>query len=123
LNVILEWFDGKDHATKAIKDNFIINEELVEQRPELVSSSCVDSLVNIEIIRKRCTNEAWKATEIVYGEKRRNSIYICETCTLDADTKEASVMCSSCLELQHLSCARMKLFPKAKLWFCNKCKN
>jgi hypothetical protein len=79
LNVILEWFDGKDHATKAIKDNFIINEELVEQRPELVSSSCVYSLVNIEIIRKRCTNEAWKATEIVYGEKRRNSIYICNS--------------------------------------------
>lgn len=111
--LILEWFVGKDYATKAIKDNFIISEE---QRPELVSSSCLDSLVNIEIIRKRCTTEAWKAIEMVYGEKRRNPIYICETCTLDADTKEASVMCSSCLEWQHLSCARLKLFPKAKHW-------
>jgi hypothetical protein len=79
--------------------------------------------VNIEIIRKCCTTEAWKAIEMVYGEKRRNPIYICETCTLDADTKEASVMCSSCLEWEHLSCARLKLFPKAKHWFCNKCKN
>jgi hypothetical protein len=121
--LILEWFVGKDYTTKAIKDNFIISEELVEQRPELVSSSCLDSLVNIEITRKRCTTEAWKAIEMVYGEKRRNPIYICETCTLDADTKEASVMCSSCLEWQHLSCARLKLFPKAKHWFCNKCKN
>jgi hypothetical protein len=69
LNVILEWFDGKDHATKAIKDNFIINEELVEQRPELVSSSCVDSLVNIEIIRKRCTNEAWRFSGMILPVK------------------------------------------------------
>jgi uncharacterized alpha-E superfamily protein len=68
------------------------------QRPELVFSSCLNSLVNIEIIRKRCTTEAWKAIEMVYGEKRRNPIHIYETCTLDADTKEASVMCSSCLE-------------------------
>jgi uncharacterized alpha-E superfamily protein len=86
--LILEWFVGKDYATKAIKDNFIISGE---QRPELVSSSCLDSLVNIEIIRKRCTTEAWKAIEMVYGEKRRNPIHIYETCTLDADTKEASV--------------------------------
>ena len=116
----LGWFVVKDFATKAIKDNFIISGE---QRPELVSSSCLDSLVNIEIIRKRCTTKAWKAIEMVYGEKRRNPIHIYETCTLDADTKEASVMCSSCLEWQHLSCARLKLFPKAKHWFCNKCKN
>ena len=40
--LILEWFVGKDYATKAIKDNFIISKELVEQRPELVSSSCLD---------------------------------------------------------------------------------
>jgi len=53
--LILEWFVGKDYATKAIKDNFIISEE---QRPELVSSSCLNSLVNIEIIRKCCTTEA-----------------------------------------------------------------
>ena len=70
MNVILEWFVGKDYTTKAIKDNFIISEELVEQRPELVSSSCLDSLVDIKIIRKRCTTEAWKAIEMVYGEKR-----------------------------------------------------
>jgi hypothetical protein len=33
----------------------------------------------------------WVKEEMVYGGKRRNPIYICETCTLDADTKEASV--------------------------------
>jgi hypothetical protein len=62
------------------------------------------------VTRKRCTTEAWKAIEMVYGEKRRNPIYICETCTLDADTKEVSVppICNSCLEWQHLSCARLK---------------
>jgi hypothetical protein len=30
--------------------------------------------VNIEIIRKHCTTEAWKAIEMVYGEKRRNLV-------------------------------------------------
>jgi hypothetical protein len=78
--------------------------------------------VNIEIIRKRCTTETWKAIEMVYGEKRRNPIYICETCTLDADTKEASVMCFSCLEWQHLSCARLKLFPKQNTGFATSVK-
>jgi hypothetical protein len=38
---------------------------------------CLDSLVNIEITRKRCTTETWKAIEMVYEEKRRNPIYIC----------------------------------------------
>ena len=112
--LILEWFVGKDYTTKAIKDNFIISEELVEQRPELVFSSCLNSLVNIEIIRKRCTTEAWKAIEMVYGEKRRNPIHIYETCTLDADTKEASVMCSSCLEWQHLVMRKTETLPKSK---------
>jgi len=30
-------------------------------------------LVNIEITRKRCTTEAWKAIEMVYGEKEEKS--------------------------------------------------
>jgi hypothetical protein len=40
----------------------------------------LNSLGNIEIIRKRCTTEAWKAIEMVYGEKRRNPIFNYHAC-------------------------------------------
>ena len=100
--------------------SFILK-QLMQMSEVTIEEHAHPSKRNLQL-KKHCTTEAWKAIEMVYGEKRRNLIYICETCTLDAGTKEASVMCSSCLECQNLSCARLKLFPKAKHWFFNKCK-
>ena len=67
--LILEWFVGKDNGTKAIKDNFIISEELVEQRPELVSSSEKrTNYFTIFILYKlfTCTKWWWKTVCHMY---------------------------------------------------------
>ncbi|CAG2217744.1 unnamed protein product [Mytilus edulis] len=117
--LLLDWFVGSDLAKNAVNNNILITEEQVEARPELLTASCLDSIVNIDLIKKYCQKDAWEAIKSVYKEKKKNPIYIC---THDADSKEASVMCSSCLEWQHLSCARLKQLPKAKNWFCNNCK-
>ncbi|CAG2244213.1 CBS [Mytilus edulis] len=116
------WFVGSNLAKNAVNNNILITEEQVEARPELLTASCLDSIVNIDLIKKYCHKDAWEAIKSVYKEKKKNSIYICNICTHDADSKEASAMCSSCLEWQHLSCARLKQHPKAKNWFCNDCK-
>ncbi|CAG2188487.1 unnamed protein product [Mytilus edulis] len=119
---LIDWFVGSDLAKNAVNNNILITEEQVEARPELLTASCLDSIVNIDLIKKYCQKDAWEAIKSVYKEKKKNPIYICNICTHDADSKEASVMCSSCLEWQHLSCARLKQLPKAKNWFCNNCK-
>jgi hypothetical protein len=53
--IMLEWFVGKDIATSALNDGLLIKKEYVETRPEMVSSSCLDKLVNITLIKKYCT--------------------------------------------------------------------
>ena len=48
---------GKDIATSALNDGLLIKEEHVETRPEMVSSSCLDKLVNIKLMKKYCTED------------------------------------------------------------------
>jgi hypothetical protein len=120
--IMLEWFVGKDIATSALNDGLLIKEEHVETRPETVSSSCLDKLVTIKLMEKYCTEDGWSSIESVYSAKVRNHVYICNIFKGDADEKESSVMCSSCLEWQHLICARLKHAPKTKHWFCFICK-
>ena len=106
--LLLEWFVGSEIAAKAVSGDFLITEDLVENKPELVSLACLDHLVNIDLIKKYCDSDAWGSIQNVYSEKRKNPMYICKTCGEDADCQEASVMCNACLEWQHLSCAQLK---------------
>ncbi|CAG2252525.1 unnamed protein product [Mytilus edulis] len=119
--IILEWFVGKEIAKSAVDDGLVIKEEQVETCPEMVSTSCVDKLVNIRLIKKYCTEDAWKSINSIYCVKVELNLYICNFCKSNADAKETSVMCSLCLQWQHLSCARLKYAPKARHWFCYTC--
>ena len=89
---------GQRYSNFRLNDGLLIKEEHVETRPEMVSSSCLDKLVNITLIKKYCTEDGWSSIESVYSAKGRNHVYICNICKGDADEKQSSVMCSSCLE-------------------------
>ena len=42
-------------------NNILITEEQVEARPELLTASCLDSIVNIDLIKKYCQIDAMEA--------------------------------------------------------------
>ncbi|CAC5398006.1 unnamed protein product [Mytilus coruscus] len=94
--LILEWFVGSHLAKNAVNNNILITDEQVETRPELLTASCLDSIVNVDFIKKYCQKDAWEAIQSVFKEKKTNPIYICNICTHDADLKEARVMYCSC---------------------------
>ena len=54
--------------------------------------------------------------------KSKNPLYICTVCSKDADQHDQSIMCNSCLEWYHVTCARLKNPPKSKFWSCSFCK-
>ncbi|CAG2206462.1 unnamed protein product [Mytilus edulis] len=88
--IVLEWFVGKEIAKSAVDDGLVIEEEHVETRPEMVSTLCLDKLVNIRLIEKYCTKEAWKSIESIYCIKDELNLYICNFCKSDADAKETN---------------------------------
>ena len=57
--VILTWFVDLQIAKDTIDGSRIIEEDDVEMRPEMVSSSCTDENVCLDMCRKYCTREAW----------------------------------------------------------------
>ena len=63
--VILTWFVDLQIAKDAIDGSQIIEEYDVEMRPEMVSSSCTDENVCLDMCRKYCTREAWAAINSV----------------------------------------------------------
>ena len=53
--VMLTWFVDLQIAKDAIDGSRIIEEDDVEMRPEMVSSSCTDENVCLDMCRKYCT--------------------------------------------------------------------
>ena len=91
--MILEWFVGRDLAIKAVKEKVLITEEHVEVKPEFVSSSCLESCVDIDQVKGYCTEDGWESIQNVFQQKIENPIYICKLCKEDADKLDKSIMC------------------------------
>lgn len=66
----------------------------------MVFMSCLDELVNIQLVKKYRTEDAWQSIGNIYFIKEESSVYICN-----------SIMCSSCLQWQNFSRARLKNTP------------
>jgi len=79
--VILTWFVDMQIAKEAIDGSQIIEEEDLEMRPEMVSSSCTDENVCLDMYRKYCTREAWEAVNSVVSVIRDNPTWYCVRCT------------------------------------------
>ena len=110
------------YAVQATDGTDMIDEDMVEVRPEKVNVSCLDENVCLLSCRKYCTNEAWMAIQSVVAVLRDNPVWYCGRCTKPInDDSESSIICDSCLTWYHFQCANISTNPKRKIWFCRDC--
>ena len=95
-------------------------EEKVEQRPEFISSSCLDQNVCIETVRQFFTEDAWVALKAVVEVKRKIRRWVCHRCLQEASGE--TVACDSYLEWFHWDCVGFSKDYKARHWFCRECR-
>lgn len=118
--VVLSWFVDKDIACQAIKSGGIIEEEEVECRPEKIPHSSLDENVDIGLVRKYFSYDAWLVIEGVIQQKKQKMVWACTTCNRDLHS-EPSIICDLCLLRHHFSCVALSKNPKGKTWFCRSC--
>lgn len=55
--------DIRKIAEAAIKNGKLIDEDLLEVIPKIISNSCLDDCVNLDDVRPFFTDDAWKLLE------------------------------------------------------------
>ncbi|CAN8002340.1 unnamed protein product [Ixodes hexagonus] len=115
---LLTWLTGTQKAAEAMKGK-LLDEDTVEQRPECVHGGIRDDNIDINLVRRFFTDDAWQAVQMVIGMKRQES-WKCNECETHLDDHD-SVMCDWCLTWNHLPCVGLRKQPKTKLWKCRVC--
>ena len=116
---MLEWFVDKAIAAGAIEHKKLIEEDQIEVRPEKIADGVLDENVDIHLIRKFCTNDAWVLINVVQ-QKKRKTVYVCKICYHDLSEAQ-SVVCDHCLRWFHMKCVPLLKETKAKYWYCRQC--
>lgn len=118
---MLRWIVETNISSAVLKDpKMLINEEDVEVQPERIPYSAIDENVDIHLIRKYFTNDAWLLVVDVIDQKRLNPVYMCNSCSHDLN-ESPSIMCDHCLSWFHIQCMGLKQNPKARYWYCRDC--
>ena len=119
--MLLSWFVDEAVATSAI-DGILIEEDAVECRPDYVSNSILDENVDIFLIRKYFSTDAWMIVEDVLDHKKNHVVWVCKACSHDLHS-EPSVICEACICLTwfHFRCVGLTSRPKKTNWFCRSC--
>lgn len=118
---MLGWFVDKTVVETAIKDpQQLIEEQNVEVRPEKLPDAILDENVDIHLIRKFFSVDAWLLITEVVKQKQEKPVYICKYCLHNLE-EAPSVVCDHCLSWYHLKCVGFKNEPKLKHWYCRKC--
>ena len=117
--VILNWFVDREVVQAAVKGQ-IIEEDSVECRPEKVSNAIIDDNVDVFLVRKHFSEEAWMIVKGVLQHKKERSVWICPSCQRNLHD-EQSIVCESCLNWYHFRCVSLTAQPKKKNWFCRSC--
>ena len=84
----------KEVAAKAIRQDFLIGEDEVECRPESVPDSVADENVDMFLVHKMFTQDAWAMVEDVYKQKVKKINWICSVCYHDLNDAQ-SIACDS----------------------------
>lgn len=119
--VMLRWFVSEELVDQVLKDDKqLIEEADVELRPEKIPDGIRDENVDIHLIRKFFTNDAWLVLYQATEMKRQSEVYVCKVCSSDLG-KAPSIVCDHCLEWSHSHCVGLKKTPKRRYWFCRTC--
>ena len=119
--VILLWFVDKAVATEVIRKGTLINEDDVECRPNKIPDSVADENVDIYLVRKYFSQNAWLVVEGVVKQKLKKINWICSICHHDLHSYPSIILCDTCLLWYHFKCVGLTKQPKAKKWFCRTC--
>ena len=66
----MPWFVDSPEIESALKTSGLIQEHQIEYRPEKVSNAVLDKNVNVHLVRRYLTDDAWKLIEdVVKGRK------------------------------------------------------
>lgn len=98
----------------------LIEEESVECRPERIPDSVLDENVDVCLVRRYFSSDAWILLESVLKTKAKKIVWTCNICHHDLHS-EQSIICEACLQWFHFRCIGLKAQPKAKHWFCRSC--
>ena len=88
-----KWYIARK-STKTHQDP--IQEEDVECKPERLPDSVVDENVDVHLVRKYFTADAWMLVQEVVQQKSATMIWMCRSCYHDLHS-ERSIVCDSCL--------------------------
>ena len=98
----------------------LIEEEVVECCPEKVSNAILDDLVDVNLVRRYFTTDAWLVVQDVMNKKKQINTWICNICQHDLQESK-SIVCEACLEWSHFKCIGLSKQPKTNNWFCRSC--
>ena len=110
----------KDIAAKTLKNDVLIEEDVVECMPERVPDAIADENVDIFLARRRFTEDAWAVVQDLYKQKVHKMTWSCSVCYHNLSDDQA-IICDSCLLRYNFKCCGITRQPKAKTWFCRKC--
>ena len=118
---MLSWFVDRTVVGRVLEQHGqLINEEEVECIPEKINHAVLDENVDIYLIRKYFSIDAWLLVEDVLSSKKENIYWICVSCNQDLHSRQ-SIICDLCMNWHHLDCVGLTKIPKAKNWFCRSC--
>ena len=103
----MSWFVDLPEIESALIIGGLIEEHEIECHPEKVSNAVLGENVDIHLVRQYLTDNAWKLIKDVVERKKDCDVWLCKICHHDLhDSKsEQSIICDSCLEWYHFSCA------------------
>ena len=118
---MLSWFVDQAVSIAVLKDcKELIEEKSVEVRPENLPDAILDENVDVHLIRKYFTSDAWVLVKDVIARKTTNHVYTCKICHHDLH-QFPSIVCDHCLTWFHMKCMGLKQSPKGRHWFCREC--
>jgi len=108
--VITSWFVDKKVAKRALRAHQLIEEEEVECRPERIPDAVVDENVDVHLVRRHFSSDAWLLIESVVKQKAKMT-WTCQTVYQDLHTDQPFV-CDSCLLWFHFKCVGLTRQPR-----------
>lgn len=116
---MLRWFVDMDMQGP----KKLIEEEDVEVRPDCIPNAVLDDNVDIHLIRKYFSNDAWlQVVDVVKQKQSKATPYIYASVAPMIFTSFLPLaICDHCLTWFHIHCVGLKQSPKSHYWFCRGC--
>ena len=77
---ILAWFVDKPVAEKVMREHGLIEEDEVECRPEKIPNAIMDENVDVFLVQKYFSSDAWLVVEDVMKCKSKMFMWVCHVC-------------------------------------------